>query len=101
MVTELTESTRKWADYTLKKMEKLVKKAEKVGYKRWWENEEIWRHYFSIVGRILIGKERTTADELLSRSKAIRAETLDELNRKQKGEKTWITELLQKEQPNA
>lgn len=96
MVTELTEATRKSVQFNLDKMEKLVTEAEKKGYQRWWENNEIWKHYFSVVGRILIGKQRTIAQKLLNRSKAVRAETLDELYAKQRGEKTWITEIMQK-----
>ena len=93
----LSEAMHKSIDFSLQKMKKLVAEAEKKGYKRWWENNQIWEYYFHIVGHILAGKKQIKADELLSRSKKIRAETLDEFTRKQKGEKTWITEIMENE----
>ena len=80
----LSEATHKHIDFSLNKLEKLVEKGEEKGHKRWWENNEIWQHYFIIVSQIFAGKRRTRAEALLRRSKAIPSETLAELNKKQR-----------------
>ena len=78
----LTEATRKSVIFSLKKLEVLIKNAEAQGFKRWWEENEIWHHYFNVVAHILVGEEATAANEKLRRSKAIPAESLECLNNK-------------------
>ena len=67
----LNETTAKHINFSLKKMRKLVRKIEQQGFKRFWEDNEIWSHYFIIVSRVFTGKRYAEADKLLSRSKAI------------------------------
>ena len=70
-VRPLKESTKQYMKFELRKLREAVEKAEKQGHKREWESDEIWRRYHTIVGRILIGHQRTEAEGLMSRAKRV------------------------------